>query len=228
MKQILFIDDTNNSLKKTSAAAHALETTGLFEITRLERSQFQFSDVRTERVYEGLIYECSRIDREEVLFLRGLSAVVENEAAILAIADEISLFAYSKVDFLKNVVCLQKPFQDETLTALFKRLVFDPTFKPPRCPRFITNEPVRMIVLSTGLMIPTKMKNYSAGGAFLEYRGISLKVGDPIQLNLSKNDSSGGPAQDYKVLAKVVWIRGGNSESKSLRGVGIQFTEQLG
>lgn len=174
--------------------------------------------------HQGLVvFDCDVLGEEEVHRLLDVAGRIE-QGTVLILASQISIFAYRHVAKMNNLVTLQKPFSKDLFHAVLGRLAASVDMASARFPRFITDEPVRMVVLKTGLLIPTRMKNYSAGGAFLEYRGISLKVGDTIQLNVG-NGASYRPTHGLQIKARVVWIQDGVGPRSPSRGVGIQFLE---
>ena len=90
---------------------------------------------------------------------------------ILVLAFEIPVRFYGQIVKFKNTAALQKKHSPDILTAVLKKIAGDEPFddrQAPRFPRFKTDQPVRLLVLKTGLMIPSRtQKNYSAGGAAL-------------------------------------------------------------
>ena len=79
-----------------------------------------------------------------------------------------------------------------------------------------------MMVMRSGLLVPTRMMNYSNGGAFRSYRGISLRISDTIQVGLT-DEQSAKAAGVVLFNAKVAWIQGGTDPRDHDRGVGVQF-----
>jgi hypothetical protein len=120
---------------------------------------------------------------------------------------------------MDNFVTLQKPFQPEMFESIVSKVILEKSVRPSQLPRFVTDEPARMIVLRTGLLVSTRMKNYSAGGAFLQYHGISVKVGDKIQLNLTDSTAMSS------IRAEIRWITAGENARSPSRGVGVRFLE---
>ncbi len=164
------------------------------------------------------VVDLQHLDEESTTAIVTLHQHLPN-LPFLVLAKQISVMAYRKIGGLNNFVALQKPFQDSMFEIITKRIIADNIVIPSVLPRFITDEPVRMMVLRTGLFVPTKMKNYSAGGAFLQYRGISLAVGDQIQLGFTNK------AQGVSLKGQIRWIKDGDGPRSPARGVGIQFAD---
>jgi len=140
---------------------------------------------------------------------------------LFVLARQISIFAYRQIGPLDNFVTLQKPYQEEMFDSIISRIILEKSVRPSLLPRFVTDEPARMMVLRTGLLVTTRMKNYSAGGAFLQYNGISVKVGDKIQLNFETSNVK----PTASIRGEVRWITDGTRPQSPTRGVGVKFTE---
>lgn len=205
----------------------ALVATELYEVISA-RGKLLTNLAVSLKKYSLVIFDCDRLGEEELSQLLKISDLMEDgrtSGQILVLAEQISIFAYRQVARMKNMVTLQKPFSRGMFNAVLAKLAATGNRDDAPFPRFITDEPVRMVVMKTGLLIPTRMKNYSAGGAFLEYRGISLKVGDTIQLNLGNRDSM-QRSRGFQLRARVAWIKEGDGPRSVSRGVGIQFLDQ--
>lgn len=137
----------------------------------------------------------------------------------LIMADEIPIEIYRKVAMLPHVVTLQKPASAADMKMRMQEMASRLEAVPNRFPRFKTDQPTRMVFLRTGLLVPSRMKNYSVGGAFLEYNGISLKVGDHIQIGFHSSE------QPFQLQAKVIWMK--TEADRRTRGVGVQFLDPL-
>lgn len=142
---------------------------------------------------------------------------------LLVISKQISIFAYRKIGLLNNFVTLQKPFDENLLSKLIDKIVAEKPIKPSILPRFVTDEPVRIWVLGSGLHIASRMKNYSAGGAFMQYRGISMKIGDRIHVGFPKYSQAPSSPEQASLRAQVRWIKEGDGPQSPMRGIGIQF-----
>lgn len=141
---------------------------------------------------------------------------------ILVLANEIPIYIYQRVARLKSAITLQKKCSQETLESTLSKVAAGGEVSPSRFPRFETSQDVRMIVLNSGLLIPTRMTNYSAGGAFLEYKGISLKAGDQLQIGIPIYNEAILRTTD-QMRARVVWIADGTRNPSKARGVGVCF-----
>lgn len=219
MKNILFICGEFGEIN--AEIEELLKPVKQYKITFAKHLKVLASPLLHANHYDVIIFNCHCLDKDELAFLLKIANLTEN-IPILILATQIGIFSYTKVDALQNMVTLQKPFNRDVFLSLLARAAFGMDFRPIRCPRFITDEPVRMIVVKTGLLIPTRMRNYSSGGAFLEYRGISLQVGDLIQISLGSSPSSQMKG-NLLMRAKVIWIRDGDHARSPVRGVGVQF-----
>jgi Tfp pilus assembly protein PilZ len=176
-----------------------------------------------EQSFTTVIFDCDILNDKQMTTLRNLSEKI-GSAQILILARHIPILAFRQVGTMQNMVALQKPFDEKIFLTVLKGMASaDPAASLQRMPRFITDQPVRLVVLGTGLLIPTRMRNYSAGGAFIEYNGISLKVGDRLQVNFVGEAAPLRPAETIQLKAKVVWIKDGDGTRGSVRGVGVQF-----
>jgi Tfp pilus assembly protein PilZ len=144
---------------------------------------------------------------------------------VLVLAHSISIYAYRQVASMRNIVILQRPFDPTIFDGLAKELLTKKRTDQVRNSRFVTNEPARMMVMETGLLIATRMRNYSAGGAFLEYKGISLRVGHNLHLSLLNLENLESKDR-LQINARVRWIREGDNRLSSARGIGVQFVEE--
>jgi hypothetical protein len=198
-----------------------IESLTRYRTAYLGKSDLNETTLFEEYSFDGCIYDCRILDQRELKTVHELVRRIP-KTPILILANQILLPTYSKLDELQNTVTLQKPFDGGIFENLLAKVATGVDFKPKVCPRFVTDEEVRMIQLRTGLLIPTRMRNYSAGGAFLEYRGIALNIGDEIHISLKSADLKSAK-NTFQALAKVVWIRDGDHPRSPSRGVGIQF-----
>lgn len=217
MTKILLI----SPLSEASRFKTLIESVAHYQLTYSELKDVH-QVLRDDPDHDVIVFDCYMLHKQQIEYLERLSGLFEG-ARILITADQISIYSYQHVHSMSNMVTLQKPFQDNLLLTLLDRVASHADFKPSRCPRFITNEPVRMVVLETGLLIPTRMRNYSASGAFLEYRGISLKVGDQIQISLQEDQKD--VKENMQMQAQVIWIKEGEHNRSPMRGVGVKFLD---
>lgn len=170
------------------------------------------------------IFDHDILDEPQVSALERIRTF--SEVPIVILAKQIGVYAYRRISKMDEMITLQRPFQAAILTALLQRLTANIDPEKKELPRFYTDEPVRMVVLGSGLLIPTRMKNYSAGGAFLEYRGISLKVGDKLQIGLDRPHHQSSNGDGLQMKAKVIWIKEGDTPRSPSRGIGVQFFQE--
>jgi DNA-binding NarL/FixJ family response regulator len=215
MDTLLLICDAKSSAREklTDLAA----TKGLFNLNIATPADSIRSNLLQDPSIKAVVFDCQMLDRNELALLIKLKQL--NDALpILVLADQISLYSYRKVDMFKRMVAVQKPVDDFMLLRLLQKLVTDKNFQLSPSPRFITDQSVRVVHLKTGLLLPTRMRNYSTSGAFLEYRGISVKPGDELQIQISQSR-----AENLSVRAKVIWTRDGEHSRSPVRGLGVQF-----
>ncbi len=183
---------------------------------------FQKMDPKTLECLAASIFSCRYFGRFELDAVLRLATNTE-QRPILIVAKQIALECYRKIDLLQNTVALQVPFHTEIFTTLLGRICAGREFKPKISSRFVTNEEVRVLSLETGLMINSRMRNYSSGGVFIEYRGISLKVGERVQISMASQLALEEESHLH-LQAKVVRERKIDDNPQSpARGVGLQF-----
>lgn len=207
------------------ADRHPLIEAGLYAVGVDEIRKISFRDLSGNKAKESgdlVIVNCEFLNGEQ---LGGLLVYAKNNkrSQFLVLAQQISIHAYRRVAEMSNVITLQMPCDPTIYEGLLKEMIKGMDLaNTQRFPRFVTDEPARMMVMETGLLIPTRMRNYSVGGAFLEYRGISLRVGHSLDINLLRQEDP--PSKNrLRMSAKVIWIRNGETRLSSSRGVGVQF-----
>lgn len=177
--------------------------------------------------YDFIFYNCDGLNEKHLHLILTL-AKKQNKNHFIILAKQISVYAYRQVAFMKNIMALQAPHSLNLLPNIMTELIHSDSFPMQRFPRFVTDEPVRVVVMQTGLLIPTRMLNYSVGGALFDYNGISLRVGHDLKVNLINQENP--PAKNGLQLdARVVWVNVKKDEEKmeSARGVGVQFNDLL-
>ncbi len=198
-----------------------IESLTRYRTAYLGRSDLEETTLFEDLCFDGCVFDCLALGQHELEVVRRLSELISN-APILILANQVALSSYQTVHSLPNAVTLQKPLDLRIFETVLEKVTSGKDFKPKVCPRFATDEEARMMQLRTGLLIPTRMRNYSAGGAFLEYRGISLEVGDEIHISLACRDLRVAK-ETFQARAKVIWISKGEDSRSPTRGVGVQF-----
>jgi hypothetical protein len=182
----------------------------------------------------ALIYDTDIVKAEDMIAISNFSKAFRTTQQVL-LSQHIPIISFQKLMSLRNVVALQSSCTALALGQILEKIVRNEKVRTERSPRFQTDQPVRMMVMRSGLLIPTRMKNYSAGGAFLEYNGISLSVGDKIQIGIEPQ--RGMVKETQQLRARVVWLKGSTSTqtatsvtpitdapgASTVRGVGVQF-----
>ncbi len=216
--RVVVVDILNESLESLH---ESLLISGVSEIEQLSTSEF-LSGHKIGSV-NLILLKCHILNEP---LMKGLTQFTQRNISspILVLAQQISIYAYRQVTVMKNIVILQTPVISTIFEGLIQELLQEDRSSLLPKPRFITNEPARMIVMDSGLLIPSRMRNFSAGGAFLEYKGISLKVGHNINLNLL-NHKVKSTKDRLQMSARVIWIRDGDNPLSTARGIGVQFYE---
>lgn len=175
-------------------------------------------------LFDFVIYACDCINEHQLRWILPL-AHRNQRSHYLILANQISIHAYKKVSVMENVVTLQMPLADDVLLGMILQLSGQQLLEAKsRFPRFITDEPVRMVVMETGLLIPSRMRNYSMSGAFIEYKGINLRVGNNLKVNLPKQEDPESK-KSLQLDGRVVWVRLDQTRSGTSEGIGVQFIE---
>jgi hypothetical protein len=193
-----------------------------------------FSDIKTMSYISFLRHHSSIAPdliistRSEINFLEAQRLVMVasslKQFKFLVLVRQPSLLACRRLSEIQNIATLQIPCE----TAVFQKAIKEIVNKPLGrnligSSRFQTDEPVRMIAMDTGLLIQTRMKNFSGTGAFLEYRGISLKVGSRLSINFVDQEGVGNN-KGLKLNGRVVWVQHKGSDQAPLKGIGIEFS----
>ncbi len=212
--------------KALQALVSALQATEKYDVTQMHANQLIRKPGVTETTFSAAIFDCNDLNKREFVGVKRTTELIQF-APTLVLATQIALFSFRRISILKNTLTVQKPCDTQVTITLLERMLIAPDIKTPRSPRFITDTPVRLMHLKTGLLVPTRMRNYSASGAFFEYKGLSFKVGDPVEINLEKEDPN-SLDETLKMRAKVIWLHegksGGSVGSSIMRGIGVQFT----
>jgi len=84
--------------------------------------------------------------------------------------------------------------------------------------RFYTEEEAHLELFKGGTSIQSKVRNLSKGGAFIEYKGPPISVGEMLRVNIELKKVE----RRYEFNAKVVWSAKVSPWGED-PGVGIQF-----
>lgn len=180
------------------------------------------SEFRTDQ-FDFVLYTCDCINERQLRWLIPF-AKQNPQSQFVILTQQISIHAYRLVASMGNIITLQTPLSREILKSVVGQMAASISgIDLQRFPRFLTDEPVRMVVMETGLLIPSRMKNYSVSGAFIEYKGIHLRVGHNLKVNLPQQENP-GTKKKLQLDGRVVWIRSVEGRS-SANGVGVQFVE---
>lgn len=222
MKRVLVMlsgDENYIDELKTGLIANDVQQVDYLETHRLHERD-------TKLHYDLVIFNCDHLSETLTNHLLHFASRVVN-TQVLLLARQISVYAYRQVGNMTNVLALQVPFEYGLFEEVVRhQLAGGETEGKVRFPRFVTNEPARMVVMDTGILITTRMRNYSVGGAFLEYKGISIRVGQNVQLSLGQQQDVKLVKSHWQLGAKIVWIRDGVHAGTS-RGVGVKFNDDV-
>jgi hypothetical protein len=198
-----------------------LKLSGKFEI----KEALAESDLGRFREKGLIVFDCTLLTEQHFGFVTRMARAVP-QAKILVLASQIPLVSYAKLAQFSNLATLQKPCMprevSEKLLAMATNNFSQDKGAQNRFPRFQTNQPINVLVLNSGLLIPSRMINYSNGGAFFAYRGLGLKVGDRVQVGFTE-ESGLKFAGVQKLRSRVVWFHNGGDPENPERGVGVQF-----
>ena len=217
---VCLISESAESAKEIEAY---LKQIGSFFVRRHHMTKIDFTDPEASQV---IIFDSLTAMTQTHFHCLWRVAKQFTTKPTLVIAREIPISIYRHLCLLRNTAALQKPCDPKLFGEYLTKLQTGEELKPTRYPRFNTDQPIRIMVMRTGLYLPSRMKNYSVGGAFVEYRGISLRIGD--QLQVSFEDAEAGRPQKSSIMpAKVMWIRTRENAAEHGPGVGVQFLQPL-
>lgn len=173
-----------------------------------------------------ILYSCDSLDNFQLSWLIPL-AKMNPEAQLFILAQQISLFVYQQISIMENIITIQLPCTPKLLgraiQAHAERSASQSIEPLKKFPRFITDEPVRLMVMDSGLLISSRMLNYSIGGAFIEYNGISMRIGNSLKVNFLNQESESSTKMGLQLNGRVVWIKNSQDPLNDQRGVGVKF-----
>jgi response regulator RpfG family c-di-GMP phosphodiesterase len=120
---------------------------------------------------------------------------------------------------LPSAALLEKPYEVRDLAGISEKLLEGRQCKQRIFRRYMTDEVAHLEIFNkTGENIPSRVRNLSKGGAFLEYTGMPINVGDILRvaIDLKEVDKS------YDLNGRVVWSTT-VSPWGSDPGIGIEF-----
>jgi Tfp pilus assembly protein PilZ len=139
---------------------------------------------------------------------------------IMVVANIIASNTYQILGDLTSTVLLEKPFELKDLSGLSEKLIDGRAVKQRIFRRFYTDEEADLQLFRSGQNISSKIRNLSKGGAFIEYKGPAISVGEMLRLNIDLKQV----ARRYEVNAKVVWSAKVSPWGED-PGVGVQFVK---
>ena len=114
---------------------------------------------------------------------------------------------------------LNRPLVNNDLLNLCRKLLRNPAIKSQKHPRYKTSLELDIEGLQSGEVYPTKMKNLSKGGAYVEFdESPKFSPGEFLKLTIPAD----GEILERTLNGKVVWLQK-KSLSNSKPGLGIRF-----
>jgi hypothetical protein len=217
-KDILFVDLVPDGA--TPLIKLYVESSGDYRLTRFGLTEAIGRANLKTHLFGAAILACDRIGHVEIEHLTLLSIRL-GECPILVCANQIALDSYRFIDRFPNILMLQKPFRATEFNEMFARMSTAVNGRPKVSTRFLTDEWVDLIILKSGKTVKSRMRNYSAGGMFVEIEGVELSVGDQVQVSVASNVSGTRAGQNH-LSGRIVWRRP-ETDSATL-GVGLQLT----
>ena len=180
-----------------------------------------FDHPRLDSNFDACVFDCESLDQLQLATVLLLRALV-GPAPIIVLTQQIAIEAYRQVDLMQEIHALQKSFGPKMFWSLLERVTDDEFGSVAPCARFVTDEPARITIERSGMQLATRLRNLSPGGAFLEYHGVSLAVGDSVQMTLSETPTSGKVVQFHR-KARVSRLCPGDHYMSIARGVEVEF-----
>lgn len=121
----------------------------------------------------------------------------------------------------KGIHLLEKPFDDADMMTIVKKLLQNPALKQQKFKRYYTDVNAHIESLLTGQTQPTRMRNLSRGGAFLEFFDKpQFSIGDLVRLNIDLAETD----TRYSLSGRVVWETN-KHRSTGQPGFGMEFVQ---
>jgi len=188
----------------------------------VEKTTFdKLSLASTDGSWTTILVNCDHFDLNNINLVIEISEKFKN-SQLFVLANKISTQAYQWLNKLKNIITIKKPFSSSILEGLLKKLFAEGKDSLSKFPRFLSDEPVGVTVMGSGLLIYTRMKNITATGAFLDYSGFSLQTGDLLKIHILK-EKDGSAETNFKMDAQVIWVKNKRTTTDGQIGVGIKF-----
>lgn len=138
---------------------------------------------------------------------------------ILVISKPSEKTTLRKLQAMKGVVFLEKPFIEKDLVGIVRKMLLEREVAQRIHRRFNTEEQAEVEICSTKDRYVSWMYNLSKGGAYLEFlTPAPVRAGDRVRMTIEIRQTK----RVYTLPARIVWthrngIRGGSA-------VGIEFT----
>lgn len=173
----------------------------------------------------AIAYDSENLTEADLQSIKKISKAFTS-TQVLVVVKDITIPNYQLMTKLKNVVVISRDSTTNQIEMLMSKISNRLGLQTMPEVRFTTDQEVQLVVMRTGHFIPTRMKNYSAHGAFLEYRGVAVKVGDLLQIGLQHTKNPQFKRLGNQIKAKVVWIRDEGPKAE-IRGLGVQFLDGM-
>jgi response regulator RpfG family c-di-GMP phosphodiesterase len=130
--------------------------------------------------------------------LRGLGY----EIPMILLSKLVAKDASKLIAKMQRTVLLETPYEQKEFSGVIKKFLRGDKVHQRFYRRFYTNQISKIEIFKNRKELNGKVKNLSLGGAFLEFDGTMLRVGDVIRLRFELKEVN----RSYDVMAKIAWI----------------------
>ena len=188
-----------------------------FEICLTETELYQEAKSSAVRM---IVYDTSDFGPRDMKVINELR-IGGFRPPVLVSSKEVSINHYGTIFRKRTMHHLAKPYNDEALLGLTRKLLSTGELPQQRHRRYLTSQSTHIETLSTGEGVPSEMVNLSVGGALCQFeKQPPFVVGDLVRLKVSldKMESS------HTLNAKVVWKTNPNGKTDKF-GIGLVFVK---
>ncbi len=177
-----------------------------------------FSIIQNKTIHL-LAYETQEFGKKEWVFTKELKKAGFN-APTLIVADVTHFDHFFEKDDHK-LFFLRKPFDEQALVGVTRKLMVSRSLTQQRHKRFNTQQSALLETFMSGESLPSQIYNLSVGGAYCEFFGKSnVAVGDLVKLKVQLDDVG----RYHVINAKIVWITRNGSRTGG-PGAGMKFVK---
>jgi len=204
---------------KTARDLLSMKFSGLCtELSHLCVVSIETEQLATQAVesIQGVVFDVenySPADEASIIKLRDYGYV----GSIIVLGQRAVGAGFPHTRFFEKVVFVDKPYDDNDVIGIVRRMLLAPLIAGRKYPRHETNETAELHFEAAQLTGVCKVKNMSKGGAFIEFgKSVDVRIGDMVTLKIKL----GQLKREYAIRARVAWInpRG---------GFGVEFTNSL-